>query len=104
MIAFKRFAPAVVTAAVTLTALAASAQAAPYCHGRMEGRATGQGLFGLGTANARSAAVSDWAAKVNGRWGINYANFDNARGVQWDCKKGAILKAKCVVTAMPCRR
>ena len=32
-----------------------------------------------------------------------YANFNKARSVRLDCKKGAILKAKCVVTAMPCR-
>ncbi len=73
------------------------------CHGSVEGRATGQGLFGMGTANARSAAVSNWAEKVNARWGIYYANFDNARGVRWNCKKGAILQARCVVVAMPCR-
>lgn len=104
MFSLKRLAPAFAAAAIAAIGLSASAEAAPACHGRVEGRATGQGLFGLGTANARSAAVSDWAEKVNSRWGIYYANFSNARGVRWDCKKGAILQAKCVVTALPCRR
>lgn len=104
MITSKRLVPALFIASMTIAGLSAAADAAPYCHGRVEGRATGQGLFGLGTANARSAAVSDWADKVNARWGINYANFDNARSVRWDCKKGAIVQAKCVVTALPCRR
>ena len=80
------------------------ADAATYCRERTEGEATGQGLFGMGTANARSAAVSDWADKVNTRWGIYYANFANARGVRWNCKKGAILQARCFVSAIPCRR
>lgn len=103
MISFTRVTSALVVAAAAVSVLSAAAEARPYCHGRIEGRATGQGLFGLGTANARSAAVSDWAEKVNARWGIEYAVFSHARGVQWDCKKGAILQAKCVVTAMPCR-
>lgn len=76
---------------------------APYCHARMEGRATGQGLFGAGSAQARTFAVAEWESKVQDRWGPNYASFSKARGVTWDCKKNAILKAKCVVTAMPCR-
>lgn len=114
MISFKASGPAMLAAAVAVAGFSATADAhkrsykhshgGSYCHARMEGRATGQGLFGLGTANARSAAVSDWADKVNARWGIYYANFSNARGVRWDCKKGAILQAKCVVIAMPCRR
>lgn len=108
MIAMKGLALAAIAAGAATVVFVDNAEArksrAPYCHGRMEGRATGQGLFGLGTANARSSAVSDWAERVNARWGIYYANFDNARGVRWDCKKGAILQAKCVVTAIPCRR
>lgn len=75
----------------------------PYCQERMEGRATGQGLFGVGTANARYFAIADWESRVADRWGPRYANFSNARSVSWDCKKNAILKAKCVVTARPCR-
>ncbi len=103
MISFKHLMPALFVAGVTITGLTATAEAAPYCHGRMEGRATGQGLFGLGTENAKAAAIADWQYRVSDRWGQRYAYFSNARGVRWDCKKGAILQAKCVVTAMPCR-
>ncbi len=80
-----------------------SHSAPSLCHDRMEGRATGQGLFGIGTANARSFAISDWEGRVNDRWGYRYSSFSRARAVRWACKKGAILQAKCVVTAMPCR-
>lgn len=111
MISNKGLVSALIATTVAATAFSAVAEARrysprhdPYCHTRMEGQATGQGLLGMGTANARSSAVSDWADKVNARWGIRYANFANARGVRWDCRKGAILQAKCVVTAMPCRR
>lgn len=102
MISFNRARPALL-AALAVTAFSGAVQAAPYCHGRMEGRATGQGLFGLGTQNARAAAIADWQARVADRWGTRYSYFSRARGVRWDCKKGAILQAKCVVTAMPCR-
>lgn len=106
MISNKSLASALFTAMVASFALSAAAEAGrynPYCLTRMEGRATGQGLFGVGTSNARNTAVMDWESKVADRWGSRYATFRNARGVQWDCKKGAILQAKCVVTAMPCR-
>ncbi len=106
MISHKGLASALIAATVCATAFSAAAEAArynPYCHTRMEGRATGQGLFGVGTQNARAFAVADWESKVADRWGPRYASFRYARGVQWDCKKGAILQAKCVVTAMPCR-
>lgn len=95
---------AVVAASAATIAFAPLADARPACGGRAEGWGTGQGVFGMGTANARSAAVSDWAEKVNARYGIYYANFDNARGVRWNCKKGAILQARCFVSAIPCRR
>ncbi len=95
---------AALTATAAAMVFASSADAATYCRERTQGMATGLGLFGLGTANARSAAVSDWAGKVNDRWGIYYANFANARGVRWTCKKGAILQAGCTVSAIPCRR
>ena len=91
-------------AGIATIIFASAADARTYCGARTEGLATGQGLFGMGTANARSAAVSNWAEKVNARWGIYYANFENARGVRWNCKKGAILQAKCFVSAIPCRR
>lgn len=75
---------------------------AASCRSRTDGMATGQGLFGLGTAYARSRAVEQWAEKVQARWGINYANFNNARGVSWNCKPNAILQARCTVSARPC--
>lgn len=90
-------------AGIAAMTFASVAEARPDCRARTGGLATGQGLFGMGTANARSAAVSDWAEKVNARWGIYYANFDNARGVRWNCRKGAILQARCSVSAVPCR-
>ena len=95
---------AVLAVGIATMAFASTADARTYCRARTEGYATGQGLFGMGTMNARSSAVSDWAEKVNARWGIYYANFTNARGVRWSCKKGAILQAKCFVSAIPCRR
>ena len=73
------------------------------CKGRIDGIATGQGIFGLGTARARQAAITDFEAKANTLFGASYGSFSRARGVRWDCKKNAILQAKCVVTASPCR-
>lgn len=99
----RRTALSALAVGIAAAMFAPGADAATYCRARTEGWATGQGLFGMGTANARSAAVSDWAAKVNDRWGIYYANFNNARGVRWSCKKGAIIQAKCFVSAVPCR-
>lgn len=88
---------------VTATmAFAPASEAASSCRQRTDGFATGQGLFGLGTAYARSRAVQNWAEKVQARWGINYANFNNAVGVQWNCKPNAILQARCSVSARPC--
>jgi hypothetical protein len=103
MLSYTRKVPALLAAAITLVSLTVSAEAAPYCYSRMEGQGTGQGLFGVGSQNARAAAIADWEDRVADRWGRRYANFNKARSVRLDCKKGAILKAKCVVTAMPCR-
>ncbi len=83
-------------------AFAPVSEAASSCRQRTDGFATGQGLFGMGTAYARSRAVEQWAEKVQARWGINYANFNNAVGVQWNCKPNAILQARCSVSARPC--
>lgn len=73
------------------------------CKAPMRGSATGQGLFGKGTAQARAAARYDWESKATNAYGDAYGNFDKSRGKSWDCKKGAILKAKCTVVARPCR-
>jgi hypothetical protein len=72
------------------------------CKVRLEGGATGQGLFGAGTAAARAAAQSDWESKAAAKYGEKFASLSKASLVRWDCKKNAILKAKCVVTARPC--
>lgn len=102
MISRQRVALAALAAGMATMSFAPVAEART-CGVRTDGYATGLGLFGMGTANARSSAVSNWAEKVNARWGIYYANFNNARGVRWNCKKGAILQAKCAVSAIPCR-
>lgn len=91
--------------AVGMTAamvFAPASEAASSCRARTDGFATGQGLFGMGTAYARSRAVENWAEKVQARWGIHYANFNNAVGVRWSCKPNAILQARCSVSARPC--
>ena len=72
------------------------------CQPAIEGAATSTGILGLGSAKARVAAQSNWEFAAEEKYGPNFANFGNARRVQWDCKKGAILLAKCVVTAQPC--
>lgn len=110
MVNMAKFATLAAAAAIALTAGMADANAhkAKYrhshgkCYPAMEARATGQGLFGKGTAEARNAARYEWESKATNRYGDAYGNFDKARGKIWDCKKGAILKAKCVVIARPC--
>jgi hypothetical protein len=96
-----------VSAAPVLMALACIAVASPaearVCKPRIDAIGTGQGLFGEGTQNARAAAVTNFESKASSRFGYRYGSFANARGVRWDCKKNAILQAKCVVTASPCR-
>jgi hypothetical protein len=72
------------------------------CQPAIEGAATSTGILGLGSAKARVAAQSNWEFAAEEKYGPNFANFNNARSVQWDCKKGAVLLAKCVVTAKPC--
>jgi hypothetical protein len=72
------------------------------CQPAVEGVATGTGILGLGSAKARIAAQSNWEFAAEDKYGPGFSNFNYARDVQWDCKKGAILLAKCVVTAKPC--
>ncbi len=76
---------------------------APRCVATVEGAASSTGILGMGTAKARVDAQSNWQAAAASIHGARYSNFYNAQGVRWDCKKGAILLAKCVVTAKPCR-
>jgi hypothetical protein len=83
--------------------LAADASAVPRCRVPVEGFATATGILGAGSAKARVEARHKWQAIVANLYGRRYADFWNAQNVQWDCKKGAILLAKCVVVAKPCR-
>lgn len=72
------------------------------CRAPLEGAATGKGILGLGSERAREAARDNWEASAEDRYGRAFANLDRAINVQWDCKKGAVVTAKCVVTARPC--
>lgn len=72
------------------------------CRPPLEGAATGKGVFGLGSEKAREAAVDNWEASAQERYGRAFANFERAAGVQWDCAKNALITAKCVVVARPC--
>lgn len=72
------------------------------CYDSVEGVGTGRGVLGLGTARARSAARADWQARAASLYGPAYARISMARSVQWDCKRNAVLLAKCVVIAKPC--
>jgi hypothetical protein len=82
--------------------LTASSAEAAICRARLAGTGTGQGVFGAGTQNARTAATSDFEAKARRAYGRPFASLSKAASVRWDCKSGA-LQAKCVVTGRPCR-
>jgi hypothetical protein len=72
------------------------------CRPATEGAATGKGILGLGSERARQAAVDNWEASVEDRYGRVFSNFERAAEVKWDCAKNALITAKCVVTARPC--
>jgi hypothetical protein len=72
------------------------------CQSSVEGLASSTGILGLGTARAREAARYDWETKAANAYGPSYGNLSMARNVQWDCKKNALVLAKCVVVATPC--
>lgn len=93
----------VVAAAAAISFISADANAAPRCRAPVEGAATATGILGAGSAKARVEARANWQATARSLYGPRYASFWNAQGKQWDCKKGAILLAKCVVVAKPCR-
>jgi hypothetical protein len=106
---FSKFEIAIAVAAAALIAGVGTADArrkywnpVDACQPAVEGAATSTGILGLGSAKARVAAQSNWEYNVEDKYGPRFANLANARNVQWDCKKGAILLAKCVVTAKPC--
>lgn len=85
-----------------MTVSAPDAEAA-VCKAPLRGTATGQGLFGKGTAEARRLARYEWESRASIIYGDSFGNFAKARRVSWDCKKGAILQARCTVVARPCR-
>jgi hypothetical protein len=94
---------ATTAAACGIAALvAASAADAAVCRTRLVGTGTGQGLFGAGTENARTAATTDFETRATKAHGKRFASLSKADSVRWDCKSGA-LEAKCVVTGRPCR-
>jgi hypothetical protein len=82
---------------------ASEGNAAPRCYSAVEGIATSTGLLGAGSAKARAKARGNWQVAARRLHGRRYANFGMAQDVRWGCKKGAILLAKCVVVAKPCR-
>ena len=97
---------AVVALAVTTSLPAEAAKKRrplPTCMPAIQASATGTGILGAGSAAARETARWNFEALAADKYGPRYAKFFRARNVKWDCKKGAILLAKCVVVARPCR-
>ena len=72
------------------------------CQGPIEGLASSTGILGMGTARAQEAARYDWETKASNAYGPSYGNLSMARNVRWDCKKNALVLAKCVIVADPC--
>jgi hypothetical protein len=98
------FAALAATAAALISGFAATdANALPRCRAPVEGTASATGILGAGSEKARIQARENWRYTAAQLYGPRYADFYNAQNKQWDCKKGAILLAKCVVVARPCR-
>ena len=102
--ALRAYALMVVALGLAATATHADARwnRSENCKAVLEGAATGKGILGLGSERAREAARDNWEASAEDQYGRAFSNLDRARNVQWDCKKGAVVTAKCVVTARPC--
>ena len=99
-----KFAALAMTPAAMASGFAAGdANALPRCRAPVEGLASATGILGTGSEKARIQARENWRVTVRQLYGPRYADFYNAQNKQWDCKKGAILLAKCVVVARPCR-
>lgn len=94
---------AICAATVAAVVMTSAASAAPVCRPAISGQASSTGILGLGTQLAREAAIADFENRASSAYGYRYGNYRRARYVRWDCKKNAILLAKCVVTARPCR-
>jgi hypothetical protein len=89
--------------AASIAGAASDANAIPRCRAPVEGLASSTGILGSGSEKASIMARENWKMTVRRLYGPRYADFYNAQDKQWDCKKGAILLAKCVVVARPCR-
>jgi hypothetical protein len=99
-----KFAALAATAAALASGFGATeASALPRCRPPVEGLASATGILGAGTEKARIEARENWRLNVRNLYGPRYSDFWIAQNRQWDCKKGAILLAKCVVVAKPCR-
>lgn len=92
----------VAAAAAAALFAAAPASAKTVCKARVSADATGQGILGAGTQNARIAAAAAWEGKVKKAHGARFASLSKAKAVTYDCRSGT-LQAKCVLTAIPCR-
>lgn len=107
MLSFTKLTLAVATLAVVSSIPAEAARKKsrplPSCMPPIEASATATGILGTGSAAARESARWNFEAIAADKYGPRYAQFFRARNVKWDCKKGAILLAKCVVVARPCR-
>lgn len=64
--------------------------------------ATGTGAFGLGTRRAQAKARAAWEDAAAARYGTIYADWSNALGAHFDCKRN-LSKATCTAIAKPCR-
>lgn len=73
------------------------------CYELVEGIGSATGVFGRGTERARWLAQRDWERNASDRYGPSYGRFYRASDVNFDCKRPALLRARCVVTARPCR-
>lgn len=105
MISFKAIliGAGVVAGALACGLATATPSEAAVCRGRMAGEGTGMGVAGQGTTNARAAALANWVSGVEAKHGRRFADTAKARSVRYDCRQGAVLQAKCVVSAVPCR-
>jgi len=99
-----KFAALAVMAATMASGFGATdASALPRCRPPVEGLASATGILGAGSEKARIQARENWRITVRRLYGPRYSDFYNAQNKQWDCKKGAILLATCVVVARTCR-
>lgn len=85
-----------------MAALVATGANAAVCKSRISGSGIGTGVFGAGTENAKASAIATFESRAGTRYGKRFSNFGKAKSINWDCKS-TLSKAKCVVTAKPCK-